>query len=1031
MLPARRLRLRWAPRKRLLSAAKLIAKDPLTPAPLPQRGEGRVKLSCRPRPLGGEGGSPPALSSAGARRVRGFVRHHIIQRSVVLLSTILGLMLAASGASARPAGESGLSLNGPWQFTLAPTPEDADRLRHFYEPSFHARDFRPIPVPSNWALQGFEEPMYGKLKAAGEGFYLHDFQVPDTFTGKRVLLHFDGVWSSAEVWLNAVPLGRHDSGFTSFAFDVTGVLKPGENHLAVRVRQLTKDYLFDANDDWSLGGIFRDVWLEPMPLDRYIDRVETSTTFDGQYRDANLNVRVLVMQSRNHAITSGYALRLALTGPDGKLVEQDEVVVPSHYNTGRDNLYKMLVRSPAKWTAETPTLYRLTMALLENGQVTHSRSHAVGFREVSVRGGVLRVNGQPIKLRGVCRHDEYPDVGIATRRQHWLQDIRLMKAANINAVRTVHYPPAQGFIDLCDEMGLWVVEECPMGYGGDLGSDPSFAASTLLRAYETVTRDRNHPSIIIWSVGNENPLTAQHLASMRAVKGWDPTRPVLLPWHRELWMPPEVDILAPHYPTAAEAEALTASSDRPVAATEYVHALGETGFGGLEDTWRGLIDHPAGAGGFIWMWQDQGLKRTRHTDHGDETYYELNPNGIDGIVRSDRSPQRDYWETKAVYAPVAIPLERLPFQPGQATVRVPVRNDFDFVDLSTVEIRWKLMADDRQLAAGSAHAEAAPHTIGEFDLPIEAIRNGNGEVGFDPNVAYYAQISFLRFDGSDITTRSVELAPAFSPHPRDKAAVRVEVHGDSPVIVTAGRATYEFDPRTAALTAVKLGEKPLITACRPTIWRAPNEEELAIYHRAGPIEAELPDLNHYSTQVKSWKVTQNGDGVTIDATAVYEVNAHNAFTAEYQYRVLQNGSLSIRYAFRPAIQAPWIPEAGMLLEGRSDLDTLRWLGLGPLDAYPNLKMAAIFGLWNGKAGSEAAQGTKAGVRWAEVLDSSKTGFRVAGSDYVRLESAGRLRVLGAVEGRPSKFRRPDPPDSRLDITPDTVIRGSLVLTPIE
>jgi len=937
----------------------------------------------------------------------------------------LGLLLALGSAAAKPAADARLSLSGQWRFTLARTPEEAERLAHFYEPAFDSKAFRPIPVPSNWSLEGFEEPMYGRLKAAGEGFYLHDFQVPDALAGKRVLLHFDGVWSSAELWLNAIPLGRHDSGFTSFAFDVTEALKPGENRLAVRVRQLTKDYLFDTNDDWSLGGIFRDVWLELMPRDRYIDRVETSTTFDERYQDADLNIRVLVMQSRNRAVTADYTLRLALAGPDGKTVEQDDLQAPSHNNTGRDTLYKMRVRSPAKWTAETPALYHLRVDLLENGQVTHSRSHAVGFREVSVRGGVLRVNGQPIKLRGVCRHDEYPDVGIATFPEHWLQDIQLMKAANINAVRTVHYPPAQGFIDLCDEMGMWVVEECPMGYGGDLGSDPSFASSTLLRAYETVTRDRNHPSIIIWSVGNENPLTAQHLASMRAVKGWDPTRPVLLPWHRELWMPPEVDILAPHYPTAAEAQALTAASDRPVVATEYTHALGEVGFGGLEDSWRGLTDHPAGAGGFIWMWQDQGLKRTRHTDHGDETYYLLNPEGIDGIVRSDRSPQRDYWETKAVYAPVDIAVASLPFQPGQTNVCVPVRNEFDFSDLATVEIRWKLMADDRQLAAGSARAQAAPHTLGGFDLPLAAITK------VEPGVAYYTQISFRHPDEGEITERSVELIPAGPVFPRDKASVPVEVHRGSTVSVTASRTVYEFDAKTAALTALKFGGRPLITSCRPTIWREPNSEELAIYRRAGRLEEDLPDLDHYSTRVKSWRVTQEGGEAIIDATAEHRVDDRNVFTADYQYRVLADGSLYVGYSIRPTIQAPWIPEAGMVLEGRADLDTLRWLGLGPLDAYPNLKMAAIFGLWTGHAGTETAQGTKAGVRWAELLDSAKTGFRVAGCDYVRLESAGRVRVLSAVEGRPSKFRRPDPPTCRLDVGPDTVFRGSFVLTPVE
>src|ERR1035437_3397911 len=192
-----------------------------------------------------------------------------------------------------------ISLNGTWDFAFAADAAAAVRLAGFYQDGFQGGGFRPTPVPSNWALVGFEEPIYARTRQGGEGFYTLRFQAPDTLTGKRVLLHFGGVWDSAEVWLNSSPLGRHDSGFTGFAYDVTRNLKlAAENRLAVRVRQFTKDSTFDTNDDWALGGIYRDVWLEGMPATTYIDRVETSTTFDAQFRDADLNLRVLVSGSR-------------------------------------------------------------------------------------------------------------------------------------------------------------------------------------------------------------------------------------------------------------------------------------------------------------------------------------------------------------------------------------------------------------------------------------------------------------------------------------------------------------------------------------------------------------------------------------------------------------------------------------------------------------------------------------------------------------------------------------------------------------
>ena len=451
------------------------------------------------------------------------------------------LLVAVATAGAQTSQRT--SLNGTWDFAFAGDGAAAERLARFYEAGFQGGGFQPVPVPSNWSLLGFEEPIYARPRQAGEGFYVRRFQAPDSLAGKRVLLHFGGVWASAEVWLNGAPLGRHDSGFTEFSYDVTRALKPGaENRLAVRVRQLTKDSAFDTNDDWSLGGIYRDVWLETMPAAAYIDRVETSTTFDDQFRDADLHIRVLVSGAQQ----APYELRAILTGPDGKETQRTTLAVPAHRGTARDTLLTMHAYAPLRWTAETPNLYHLAMELAQGGTVTHTRTSAVGFRQVSTAGGVFRINGQAVKLRGVCRHDEHPDVGRATRREHWLEDLRLMKAANINMVRTTHYPPAEGFIDLADELGMYVIDEVPMGFGGEFGDDPSFMESGLRRAQETIQRDRNHPSVIVWSIGNEDPFTAMHLAAIRLVKGSDPTRPVLMPWRADDFLPPEVDIIAPH-----------------------------------------------------------------------------------------------------------------------------------------------------------------------------------------------------------------------------------------------------------------------------------------------------------------------------------------------------------------------------------------------------------------------------------------------------------------------------------------------------
>ncbi len=938
----------------------------------------------------------------------------------LLLVLLIGWPLVAA-----PAGEE-LPLNGVWQFQLARSAADVKALERFYEKDFETRGFRPIPVPSNWIMHGYETPGYGRLKDAGEGFYLHRFTVPESLRGKRTLLHFEGAWSSAEVWLNGEHVGRHDSGFTSFAFVVSPLLKISEeNTLAVRVRQVTRDYTFDVNDDWSLGGIYRDVWLEVMPTDRYIERVETSTRFDSEFRDADLQIRVLVMDDRPTGNT--YEVRARLTGPDGDEVERRTLPVTGRARTARDTLMTMHVRAPLHWTAESPNLYRLCVELAVDGVVTHRREHAVGFREVSTAGGVLRVNGQPIKLRGVCRHDQHPDVGNATRHEHWIQDIRMMKEANINAIRMVHYPPNEGFIRLCDQMGMYVIDEVPMGFGGSMAVDPSYAGTTMLRAFETVVRDRNHPSVIIWSVGNENPITALHLAAARYVKGADPTRPVLLPWHPSPeivadlprypgdWMPPEIDILAPHYPSGAEALAMTTRATRPVVATEYAHALAENRFADFAEIWRGLTQKPAGAGGMIWMWQDQGLRQPDGT-------ILLNPNGTDGIVRADRSPQRDYWETKAVYAPVRVPVERVVWKPVFDSVRIPVLNDYDFTNLNAVGIRWELMANERRLNSGEARLSALPHATAWLEIPTATIRSA------EPSATCFAHIEFQRPDGSLITRRSVEIVrPEVPRGPLPQG--RITVHKGKKAVIRAGSVSYEFDPQTARLENVSAGGRRLITRAALTLWRPLDRWEIGAANRYGIRAQEFPDLDQYSTKVRRWNLTQGPQGARILAEAEHQVGERDAFTAEYCYTVWPDGTLDVAYTVRPHIQAPWIPEIGVELDTDASLSNFRWLGLGPHEALPNLREAAILGLWSGRVGEEAARGIKGEVRWAELSDEKGSGLHLENCANVRILRPGRVRILSAVDGRATKFRRAERPEHRLDIGPSTVLSGGFQLRP--
>lgn len=918
-------------------------------------------------------------------------------------------------AALRLSAQEQVSLNGTWDFALAKTGEEALRLENFHAPEFTNNDFKPIPVPSNWAVLGYEEPVYRGFKedTASEGFYLHTFTVPKDWNEKRVLLHFGGVWSSAEVWLNGQYLGRHDSGYTSFSFNATGKLKTDSiNRLAVRVRQVTREYKFDVFDDWTLGGIYRDVTLEAMPAKRWIDNVVAQTTFDNYFKDADLKVRVMVSDKHKNTLPGNYPspgepynLRFTLSDKEGQEVARQQITIPAHTSTDRETDFTLRILSPLHWTAETPNLYNLRIDLLEKGQVAHTRTQRIGFRQISTTGGVFRINGQAVKLRGVNRHDEHPDVGRATTRAHWLQDITLMKAANINYIRLSHYTPAKGFIELCDEMGMYVGNEISLGGAGNLMYDPSFSNAVLQRSYETVVRDINSPSVIYWSIGNEDPLTTLHMASVKLVKALDPTRPVLLPWRHEEWLPKEVDILAPHYWKGREYDQQASHSDRPIISTEYTHAYGVDGFGGLEARWKALTKHPAGTGAAIWMWADQGIKtpvaKAKYSEddisQGDK-YLRIDYAGWDGIVDSYRNLTRDYLETKAVYAQVYPAIDKMYFVPGQDSIRIPIQNDFDFTNLNTVKINWSIWEDGQELSSGNSSINGQPHATSALKLPISKLKT------IQPGKTYFIRFIFTRADGSEITREAVELCPQTEQIVQAVSNGKLIVSKDKEsVIVATNDIRYIFNPRTGQLTSADIQGKQMITDLHPVIWRTLDRSETSAFGKENVRKAV--DLNKYTQSVKSWKIEESEGNVVIKTEVNYTVDTNNRFTTTYRYTIGADGRLDVSYQILTNVAIPWLPIVGMAVQSASELNQLHWLGLGPCDAYPNKQAAPILGLWGGKAGSTETTGIKA-TRWIERTGAIGC-LRIASIGYME-HNASRpetMYILSGVFARPEKGRK--------------------------
>lgn len=931
----------------------------------------------------------------------------------LLLLCLACLSVAAQG--------NRISLNGTWKFMYAKSAEDANRYQNFYK-SAATPAFKDIPVPSNWAVLGYEEPVYRGFRKdrAGEGFYIKEFETPKGWgDSDRILLHFGGVWSSAEVWLNGIYLGLHESGYTSFAFDASKHLEKNgkQNRLAVRVRQVNRSYKFDVYDDWTIGGICRDVELERMPANRYIDYVQAVTDFDDNYTNANLRLRIMVSDRNRNSLGNypaggkeKYQLRITLNDAEGKQVAANTQTIPCHRATDREIPITLPIKRPRQWTAETPYLYNLRVELIDGGDVTHVRLQHIGFREIEIKeGGVFCINGQPVKLRGVNRHDEHPDVGRATNRKYWLEDITLMKEANINYIRLSHYTPARGFIELCDSLGMYCGNEVSLGGAEEQMYDPSLNGAVLQRVYETVIRDLNSPSIVYWSIGNEDPFTALHLMAVKAVKAFDSTRPVLLPWRTEEWLPSEIDILAPHYWKPSEYDRLAKESKRPIISTEYTHAYGNDGMGSLEACWRALTKHPNGIGAAIWMWTDQGLKTTVRNPKGaakeyesDDEYLRLNGDGWDGIINSYRRPTADYWEARAVYAQAYTTVKEVSFKPGQKSIDIPIQNDYDFTCLSTVRMDYIIYCDEKPLAKGSGKLSTCkPHAQTTYALPLSSIKK------VQSGKTYYAHLSFIRPDGKEITKQSVELRPTVSEELKVKSEeLKVQEAADA-ITLSAGKAQFVIGKQNGQLIAVSNDSKQIIKDVHPVIWRPLDACEVTAFSKKD--KRDKADLTKYNATVHLCEINKQDDKIIVTTNVTYTVDPQNKFTVNYRYTVTPDSKMNVSYTLQPQIQRGQVPIVGMTVEAVPELNDIEWLGLGPWNAYANKGSACLLGVWGGTAGSKDVVGNKQ-IRRMTRSAKGKGGFTIEASEEVTYmehtaTTPQNVNILCGVFSRPEKGRQ--------------------------
>lgn len=616
-----------------------------------------------------------------------------------------------------PENRDQLSLNGSWRFHLLP--EGSERDERMAAPAFDDSDWGLIAVPSNWEMQGYESPRY-RRPSATSAWYRSRFILPQAWSGDRLVLRFDGVLYALTVWINGQKVGEWSSAYQPVQFDISSFVHRGHaNHIAVHVSKQPPAYEFDCNDAWALSGIYRDVTLYRLPRDHFAHLQTETRLLDD--RSATLSVDYGVQGAADEVQASLY-------DPTGRLVAK-QTVVPTEsliFN----------IEDPLLWSAEIPNLYSLVLTLNHQGQEQHRIEQPVGIRQVSIDGKVLRLNGKAIKLRGTCRHEIHPEVGRALREEHWGRDLELMKQAHINMIRTSHYPPHPRLLELCDQLGMYVICEVPFGFGDQHLTDPAFQGELLTRAEATVRRDQNHPSVIIWSVGNENPYTPLVEETVLKVKALDDSRPVCIPQSNKDFikegfeLPDFVDILALHYPVPEQLRSFVARTRRPMILTEYSHSLGLASEG-AQTLWQMITEHSALAGGALWVWSDQGIRR-RDTenpypqDSPQAVWLDRNTvldsdgqSGTDGQVYANRLPHVDYWQIRHIYSPVQIQERQIDIQGGQETVSLTLINRYDFLSLESHVLDYTVMRDNRMLTKDTMGLDPAAGATQAIECPVE------------------------------------------------------------------------------------------------------------------------------------------------------------------------------------------------------------------------------------------------------------------------------------------------------------------------
>jgi beta-galactosidase len=916
-------------------------------------------------------------------------------------------------------------LNGMWKFHGSLRP--AERPLDFYRTDFSDAGWSNMPVPSSWQMHGFDIPIYTNIIYPWPqdpakppqvpyaynpvGSYRMRFTVPPAWKGRQIYLHFDGVDSAFYAWVNGEKLGYNEDSRTPAEFNITSHLKPGSNLLAVEVYRFGDGAFLEDQDMWRMSGIFRDVYLWAT-ADTHVRDFEVHTNLDDLYKDATLVI--------NSAITNAAAkgskatLTAALFDATGAAVGKPAsaaVEIGAKSETPAE--LSIPVAEPRKWSAEDPYLYKLLLTLKdEAGATLEVIPQNVGFRKVEIRNGRFMINGRAILVKGVDRHEHSEDTVKYVPVESMIKDIRLMKQFNINAVRTSHYPNTPVWYELADRYGLYILDEANIEchhYGNDahnrLTNDPAWQTAYLDRVQRMVERDKNHPSVVIWSMGNESGDGLNAAATYQWTRHRDPSRP----FHYEGSSReggPNSDINSFMYPSPQRVKELAARRpDMPLILCEYSHAMGNSN-GGLKEYWDIFYSGTNAQGAFVWDWVDQGIKvpvpgeyrmntsKSTFLAYGgwweDKTGVR-NDNDFNnnGLVSADRVPHPGLYALKYVYRYLHVEPVDL------AAGKIRVKNWFDFTNPKDLaEGIWEVKAGARTLASGKLpELDIEARSEKEFTVALP-------KVDPQPGVEYWLNVSFRLKHATSWAPLGHEIAwdqfqlPWSAPAPRFEAPKTATLE----VKQTADDATFRgahfslrFDKQNGVLQQyVYKGVTLLDRGPVPDFWRAPTNNDRGGWKavREGAERDHALDIQVWQEAGPRWDVKDVSVEPIDSASARVTVHAalpvvDAAYTMTYT--IYGTGDVVVECAYQPgSAKLAMMPRFGSELVVAPGLENLTWYGRGPKETLIDRAFERV-GVYNGTVDDQwvdymrpQENGSKVDVRWVTLTNPQGIGLMAVG-----------------------------------------------------